>query len=137
MLIRSIRELTFVILFGIIPVYTWSSLIKCWFKLRKNWKEAKIFQDRHNCVVMFDMERGLSGYPHWKKSKTNIIANRCEPILYFIRTAKKSIDIAVMVISSEVITEELLNAHKRGIQIRLLVDYYYGKFGVKKLEDSG
>ncbi|KAK9877192.1 hypothetical protein WA026_016940 [Henosepilachna vigintioctopunctata] len=94
---------------------------------RKRYEEAVLFRKRHNCVVMYRSGKGHSGWPTLISANNISIKNidlLYEPFMYFIDTAKKSLDIAIMSISVKPIIDALINAHKRGIKIRVISNFY-------------
>lgn len=121
----------------LLPAYTWSKFFKIWRSLRKNLKNNRLFYSRHNCVVMYDNKRGVTGWPIPLDSVTHTF-NIYDPVLYFIYTAQKSLDVAMMVISNNTIANALLKVHKKGIAVRVLLDHDYSRNeSCKDLENSG
>ncbi|KAK5639330.1 hypothetical protein RI129_011822 [Pyrocoelia pectoralis] len=113
-----------------VPTITWAQFFKEWYEQEKQYKQHLLFLKRHNCVVMYTTGK-MTGWP--SQNTTNQNENRLnvkelyEPILYFIRTAKTSIDIAVMTISVECIIDELLEAVKRNVKVRIITDFHFNR----------
>lgn len=121
--------------FGI-PAFMWFKFFRKWFFLHKNFKNAQLFDQRHNCVVMYSKHRGSRGWLDNTQPCSN--QHLYNSIAYFIRTATKSIDIAMMLIDSNVIVKELQEASKRNIKIRILLDYNYNtKSAARDLKMEG
>ncbi|KAJ8926551.1 hypothetical protein NQ314_021067 [Rhamnusium bicolor] len=113
----------------LIPYYTWKTLYYSYKSLRNEYEDEILFQKRHNCVVMYTENKGMSGWPpHTGRvkldiNKKNSLDTLHEPILYFINTAKKSLDIAFMLLDVNSIYMALKRAHERGIKLRILLNY--------------
>ncbi|KAJ8964445.1 hypothetical protein NQ317_013855 [Molorchus minor] len=109
----------------IIPFY----IYKTYRTLKNEYQEKLLFYDRHNCVVMYNGTQGMSGWPpHTGRIKLNLKKENClevihEPVLYFIRTAKISLDVAFMLLGINSVYVALKQARGRGVKIRLLVNY--------------
>lgn len=113
-----------------VPTIMSVNLFKEWYQLEKEYKKHLLYLKRHNCVVMYTNGK-MSGWPcegtsDPNESKLNVI-KLYEPILYFIRTAKTSIDIAIMTISVECIIDELLEAVKRNVRVRIITDFHFNR----------
>lgn len=123
--VRIISFSTFVI----IPVslLAFKSLYDCYVELSNEYKEAELLKRRHNCVVMFSDKIFRGWPPHNERKKSNIPKNCLEelfdPILYFIHTAKYSLDIAFMLISVKPILKALAAAYCRGVKVRILLNF--------------
>lgn len=103
------------------------SLYYCNASLSKEYEEVKLFKKRHNCVVMY-REKVVVGWPPKEIIVKSDIPKDCfedlyEPILYFINTAKYSIDVAVMIIGIKPIFKALLDAQRRGVKIRIVLNF--------------
>ncbi|KAF2893259.1 hypothetical protein ILUMI_12915 [Ignelater luminosus] len=121
----------------LVPAYTWSRFFKIWKRLRKKLKDRELFYSRHNCVVMYDNNRRVTGWPTTLKSIDKRFGVY-DPLLYFIYTAQKSLDVAMMVISNTTIANALIKVHKRGIAIRIILDHDCSRNSSSKdLEKSG
>ncbi|CAH0546144.1 unnamed protein product [Brassicogethes aeneus] len=111
----------------VVPIYTWRKLYKSYKEDKINYEREVLFHKRHNCVVLYSPRKGMSGWPpHLTRIKANIkdgMSVLIEPIVYFINTAIKSIDIAVMILTCEGITNALIDASKRGIKVRILLNF--------------
>lgn len=113
----------------IIPLsfFICKSLYNSYIELSTEYKEAVLFKRRHNCVVMY-RDKVLIGWPPVeKKLKSSIPKNHLddlyEPLLYFINTAKHSLDAAFMVVTIKPIWKSLANAYHRGVKVRLLLNF--------------
>ncbi|KAK5639329.1 hypothetical protein RI129_011821 [Pyrocoelia pectoralis] len=126
---KCLKYLYYAVLIAV-PVITWAQFFKEWYQQEKQNKQHLLFLKRHNCVVMYTRGK-MTGWP--SESTTNQNENRLnvkelyEPILYFIRTSKTSIDIAVMTISVECIIDELLEAVKRNVKVRIITDFHFNR----------
>lgn len=113
----------------IIPLsfFTCRSLYNSYMQLSTQYKEAIMFKKRHNCVVMYRDKSFIGWSPEEKKWKSNIpkdnLEELYEPLLYFINTAKSSLDVAFMIISIKPIWNALADAHQRGVEVRLLLNF--------------
>ncbi|CAH1138892.1 unnamed protein product [Phyllotreta striolata] len=112
------------------------TLIPCYIKykkLKKKYNEQVLFKERHNCVVMYTAQLGMKGWPPSEaRICPNIIEKDCldrmyEPILYFINTSVITLDIAYMMISINKIYDALFEARKRGVEIRLIMNFDHCK----------
>lgn len=121
----------------IVPLYTWKRLYQQLCLLR----ETKLFHQRHNCCVTYFKGKGFAGWPpHKERLGYNIIESDqiYEPILYFLRTAKYSVNVAVMILNINVIEEVLCKIAKRGVLVRLVLDYDKCYFkSVNRLKQAG
>lgn len=128
------------ILYGVllsIPIYTWFKLYREWKNLRDEYEKHQLFTKRHNCTVMY-RNGNVIGWPCANTLKHSILADKYEPILYFIRTSEVSLDIAVMVLNAQCVIDELVKAMKRNVKIRIIADYEYNYNSViKQLLNSG
>lgn len=103
--------------------YFWKKLYDTYKTLEKDYKDQKTFHERHNCVVMFS-KTAIRGWPPEEiKIDTNNMERLLEPYLYFIKSATKSIDVAVMALAMDQIVGALCEASKRGIKVRLVVNF--------------
>ncbi|KAK5639025.1 hypothetical protein RI129_011517 [Pyrocoelia pectoralis] len=120
-----------------LSVCTWSKFFYEWWKLHKKYKEHLLFLQRHNCIVSYCVGK-MGGWSSEgvKVDKWLTLQNQYEPVLYFIRTAKYSLDIAVMILSVECITDEILLAFKRKVNVRIIVDLNYNRNSTLLLELS-
>ncbi|XP_066254475.1 mitochondrial cardiolipin hydrolase-like [Euwallacea similis] len=106
-----------------LPLYSCFKLYKSWLRQRKIFEEKILFHQRHNCIVTYRTKGEIFGWPSAKHSSKGIIHTLFNPIIYFIQTANKSIDIAVMLMNAHAILDELTKAKKRGIKIRILCNF--------------
>lgn len=122
---KSPKSLLYIVLgsFSILlPLYTWKRLFR---RLQKN-KEKDLFWQRHNCCVTYFSGKGLAGWPPYKNriGSTLLTCDQLyEPILYFLRTAKFKVCIAVMMLTVDVIEETLCEIARKGVHVCLLLDY--------------
>ncbi|XP_050310560.1 mitochondrial cardiolipin hydrolase [Anthonomus grandis grandis] len=111
----------------IIPYYAWRSLFKYREQLKQFLAEEQVFVERHNCVITYKANEGISG---WFPNK-NLMAPRAEkiyedlyaPVIYFIQTARHTLDVAFMLISVNLIYVELVKAKRRGVKVRILCNF--------------
>ncbi|KAL3285001.1 hypothetical protein HHI36_019130 [Cryptolaemus montrouzieri] len=111
----------------VLPYITWQYLYKTYKEEVKNYEDAVLFQKRHNCVLMYYKGKGHTGWPtNSQKVDLNIknIEILFEPFLYFINTAKTNLDIAIMSINVKSVIEALINAHERGVKVRVVSNFY-------------
>ncbi|CAG9816275.1 unnamed protein product [Phaedon cochleariae] len=110
------------------PYYAWKYFISVYKSLRRQYDEEVIFHARHDCVVMYTGSKGMSGWPPYKGRIVPDITNEnCldvlyEPMIYFINTAEKSLDVACMMIGINKIFEALIVASKKGVKVRMLLN---------------
>lgn len=104
----------------LLPWYTWKRL----FKQIQLKRAEKLFYHRHNCCVRYFKDKGFTGWPP-NKQKNLLLLNEeiYQPLLYFLETAKCNIDIAVMILNVRKIEEVLCQIAKKGVVIRLIMDY--------------
>lgn len=113
----------------IIPLsfFTCRSFYNSYMQLSSEYKEAVLFKKRHNCVVMYRNNIFIGWPPLEKKLKSSIpkdhLEELYEPLLYFINTARYSLDVAFMIISIKPIWKALDDAYQRGIKVRLLLNF--------------
>lgn len=106
----------------LLPLYTWRRLIKQLRQMNK----TKLFYQRHNCCVTYFKSKGFTGWPtHESDVEFSLLNGTCiyEPVLYFLRTAKFSVNIAVMILNVKAIEETLSNIAEKGVRVRLILDY--------------
>lgn len=104
------------------PLYSWKRL----FRQLQRMRETRLFYQRHNCCVTYFKGKGFAGWPPYKNRvgfNTLDSTKNYEPILYFLRTTKYSISIAVMILNVIAIEETLCSLANRGVHVRLLLDY--------------
>lgn len=103
------------------------SFYDTYIQLARQYKEVKLFKSRHNCVVMYRDKVFIGWPPIGKRLKSDIPKDRLEelyePVLYFINTAKYSLDVAVMIITIKPIWKALADANCRGVKVRLLLNF--------------
>ncbi|KAF7282776.1 hypothetical protein GWI33_001925 [Rhynchophorus ferrugineus] len=114
----------------VLPVYSWKLCFRYWQKLKKAHEETVLFEARHNCVVTYRPNKGFIGWPvseieDAKFSDNKMFEKLYQPILYFIRTSKKSLVISVMILNLNEIYSELLEARKRGVKIRIINNFQH------------
>lgn len=112
-----------VMLGGILTIFPLYQIIK-YIKTSRFVNKELMHFERHNCVVM--CRNGLvEGWPcYGKKEHLKYKGNNANfaPILYFIDTATKSLDIAIMTLNIHAIEMALINAAKRNVRIRLILE---------------
>ncbi|KAG5899255.1 hypothetical protein JTB14_035433 [Gonioctena quinquepunctata] len=78
---------------------------------------------------MYTGSKGMSGWPPYEERIVPDITtqNWCdilyEPIMYFLDTAKNTVDVAIMMISVKKIYQALINARRRNVKVRVLLNY--------------
>lgn len=113
----------------LVPYFTWKSLYNSYNNLKNKYDEEVLFYKRHNCVVIYSGVKGMSGWPpHTERVKLdfnnqNCLAELREPIIYFIDTAKKSLELAFMMINVNSVYKALIRAHQRGVKVRILLNF--------------
>lgn len=121
----------------LLPFYTWNRL----YRRLRELSETKLFHERHNCCVTYFNGKGFAGWPPQKdRLGLSVLESDqiFEPILYFLRTAKYSVDIAVMILNVSAIERTICDIAKKGVVVRLLLDYDKCSVGsVQKLKESG
>jgi len=112
-----------------IPAYSWKSFFSYWKCLQHEYDQKVLFKKRHNCVVTYQPNKGLAGWPpnvsRVRASGDKLFETLYEPILYFIRTAETTLDIAVMLINVNIIYSELITARRRGVKIRIIFNFHH------------
>lgn len=95
--------------------------------LDNEYKEKTKHYENHNCVVIYSKIHGVLGWPGYKRDITQISCHNTHdaflPLLYFLNTTKESLDIAVMTLTSKVILNALFALTKKGIKVRLIINY--------------
>jgi len=110
--------------------------------LRRDAAKAKDFYEKHNCVVMFNALRGMAGWPDYRqrlKLTIDTYHKFGDPILYYINTAEKTLDIAMMNLKFASITQALQSALKRGVAVRMVLfhDAMHQDPDIERLRKSG
>ncbi|XP_017780277.1 PREDICTED: mitochondrial cardiolipin hydrolase-like [Nicrophorus vespilloides] len=101
----------------------------CYRMCRNNklqFEKTALDHRKHNCVVMYSRERGMCGWPEYPEGlKTSISTYYLfnEPLLFFVKTAKKTVDIAIMHMSLRALLDSLVDALDRGVAVRIIFDY--------------
>lgn len=121
----------------LLPLYTWKRLFHQFQQMR----EETLFLQRHNCCVTFFQGKGFAGWPPHKDRLGYAMPTHqevYEPVLYFLRTAKYSLDIAVMILCVRKIIETLCEIAEKGVRIRLIMDYERSDTEtIQRLKQSG
>ncbi|KAJ8919630.1 hypothetical protein NQ315_006156 [Exocentrus adspersus] len=113
----------------LVPLFTWRNLYETYRSLKRKYDEDVLFQKRHNCVIMYSEFKGMSGWPpHLERikvdfDKENCLARLREPVIYFIDTARVSLDIAFMLVTVKSVYQALIRARHNGIRVRLLLNF--------------
>ncbi|XP_044272282.1 mitochondrial cardiolipin hydrolase-like [Tribolium madens] len=117
-------------------VYMFKKLYTTYKSLKRQYEEEELFYERHNCVVMYSKTHITGWPPEYKISiLTKNLDKFLEPYLYFINTSKHSIDLAVMTLAINSIMEALQNALKRGVKVRLIVNFLSIKSQAKRYNE--
>lgn len=114
----------------IIPIY----LLKYYRKLKRDYEKRLLFSKRHNCVVTYQPMKGFFGWPldsEGENDSPDVIEELYEPIMYFIRTAQHSLDLCVMHLTVNCLVSELVTAKRRGVRIRILLNFPANKTGIQ------
>ncbi|XP_057672633.1 uncharacterized protein LOC130904092 [Diorhabda carinulata] len=130
-------------LFGltILALIPWKILYNKYKTNQLKYEKQLLFHERHNCVVMYTNIKGMSGWPPYKDQiVANIKEKNCldplyEPIIYFINTADKSLDISYMIIAIQKVYNTIIEACKRGVKIRLLMNFEESKNNLIPVQD--
>lgn len=121
----------------LLPLYTWKRLLRQLEQMR----EEKLFHQRHNCCVTYSQGKGYAGWPPHKERLSYVLLTHqevYEPLLYFLQTAKYTLNIAVMILSVRRIIETLCEIARKGVCVRLLMDYDKSDTEtIQKLKQSG
>ncbi|VEN41860.1 unnamed protein product [Callosobruchus maculatus] len=126
---------------ALIPLYAWKFLYSNFNRLKSNYKHEKLFEERHNCTVMYSANRGMTGWPPYTErivpeiTDPNLLKILYEPILYFFETTERSLDIAMMLISSKLFFADILEAHRRGVKIRLIINYDHSTSSLPEIRE--
>nr|CAH7714857.1 unnamed protein product [Callosobruchus chinensis] len=126
---------------ALIPLYAWKFLYSNFNRLQSNYKHEKLFEERHNCTVMYTANKGMIGWPPYQErivpeiTDPNLFKIVYEPILYFLETAEQSLDIAMMIITSKLFFADILGAHRRGVKIRLILNYENAKSSLPDIRE--
>lgn len=130
----------------LVPLYTWKTLYTTYKYLQKKYAEELLFHQRHNCVILYSGLNGMRGWPPYTKCVKFDINNKdsvqrlYEPIVYFIETATCMLDVACMSIGVWEVKTALIQASKRGVKIRLLMNldnYNNHSDWVLEMKDAG
>lgn len=120
---NKLQSISYLALLGL--PFLWYTIYLSHKKDKSDYKNKLIFHKRHNCVVCYDPNEGMSG---WPPSSTRIKPSLqnldilYEPLIYYIETAKKTLDIAVMLLSTKSVIKSLKEAQQRGVKIRIIVN---------------
>jgi phosphatidylserine/phosphatidylglycerophosphate/cardiolipin synthase-like enzyme len=105
-------------------LYLWKKLYKTYITLGKQYQEQEVFYERHNCTIMYSRKQITGWPPDYKITiDTNNLDRFLEPYLYFIDTAKYTLDIAVMTFTMKQLLNAVQNALKRGVKVRLIANF--------------
>lgn len=112
------------IVFYTVPLFTWSYFLYIWKTQRKKAADEVLYYKKNNCVITYAVDRNIRG---WFESNTNSINRNTfkmnfTPLLYFINSAKQTLDIAVMTFNINTLTEALSQLKDKGVVIRMIVD---------------
>lgn len=118
-----------------LPLLTWSYFFYIWYKEVTRKKEQLDYYKRNNCVITFAVNREIKG----SKNIDNVghisgLTSYYSPLLDFLKTTRKSLDIAMMTFSINILIKALKELKERGIRIRIIVDNFESS---KNLRDSG
>ncbi|XP_044766926.1 mitochondrial cardiolipin hydrolase-like [Coccinella septempunctata] len=127
---------------GILPYKTWKYFYDTYKEEKDFCDEESLYHKRHNCVVTFSKGRSHIGWCGIQELNLNIynVKSVYEPFLYFIDTAQKSLDVAIMSLNVKCIIESLIAAHKRGVNVRVISNFYMDKNSLqlyKQMERNG
>lgn len=119
---------SFLVVLATLPICSWVFFLKKWQSKQVNTHKQLLFLQKHNCVVTFQANRGYRGWPPDLKAVTaptllKTLENLIEPLLYFIQTAERSLDMAVMILNLKSVYFELSEALKRGVKVRILCNF--------------
>lgn len=124
-LLNSLTVITSITAIIGIPYFTWTHFINVYKKEKSDFQDYLLWSKRHNCVLMYAKGKGYSGWPPQYNRTSFDLTNLnliYEPIIYFIKTAKKSLDFCVMNINLPEIIDQILETSKSGVKIRILSD---------------
>ncbi|XP_072399162.1 mitochondrial cardiolipin hydrolase-like [Diabrotica undecimpunctata] len=123
-----------------LAIIPWKVFYSKYKYFQKQYEEQLLFQNRHNCVVMYTVAKGMSGWPPHKDRILPDITSKdglypmYEPLIYFIKTAEKSIYVAYMFIEIQEIMDALVEAHERGVKVRILLNFEHNKSDVGSIQ---
>lgn len=114
---------------GAIPYTTWSYLYVTYKEKKRLCDETILHYKRHNCVVTFSKGKGHFGWCERDETNLNIsnVKSVYEPFLYFINTARETLDIAVMSMNAECIIKSLISAQQKGVKVRVISNFCMNK----------
>lgn len=106
-----------------LPLITWSYFFYTWYTERKRNEEDTEYERKNNCVITYALNRNMRGWDEASTATTiDSLTIHFSPLLYFITTTKKSLDIAMMNFTIKVLIDALLELKKKGVKIRIVVD---------------
>lgn len=114
---------------GVVPYKTWTYFYNVYREEEQSYQDKLLHKKRHDCVVMFSPGKGHTGWCETQETNLNIntIKWLYEPFLYFIDTAKESLDVAIMSINVDCIIKSLMSASKKGVKVRVISDFFMNK----------
>lgn len=135
-------------IFIFLSFYSWKSLYSTYKSLKSRYQKIVLHRQRHNCVVMYHATKGYNGWPPFSNTRVHsdistktTLDQMFEPIVYFINTATFSLDIAVMLLNIQAIHDALLLACRRGIRVRILLNFEDGRLrdtdNIQELKSEG
>ncbi|KAK5639323.1 hypothetical protein RI129_011815 [Pyrocoelia pectoralis] len=106
-----------------VPTITCAEFFKKWYRYRLN----KLYK-QHLPFLKWYTRGNISDRPcesttNQNEKKMNV-KELYEPILYFIETAETSIDISVTSITVQCVIDELMEAVKRNVKVRIITDFH-------------
>lgn len=109
-----------------LPILTWSYYIYIWNKIKKREKEKSIYHKKNNCVITYANNREIWGWiqPNPTIKSIGILTNHLDPIIDFINTTEKTLDVAVMTFTIKILIEALNKLKLRGVKVRIIVDSF-------------
>ncbi|XP_028144520.1 uncharacterized protein LOC114338142 [Diabrotica virgifera virgifera] len=122
-------------IFGLtaLAIIPWKIFYSKYKYYQNQYEEKLLFQNRHNCVVTYTATKGIAGWPPHNDrilpditSKDGLCA-LYDPFIYFIKTSEKSIEVAYMFILIQEILDALVEAHERGVKVRILLNFEHNK----------
>lgn len=122
-----------------VPVCSWALFLKKWQSKQRDTNKHLLFLQKHNCVVTFQANKGYRGWPPNLRTVatptlTKTLENLIEPLLYFIQTAERSLDMAVMILNLKSVYSELSEALKRGVKVRILCNFQHSNSSLSDIK---
>lgn len=118
-----------------LPVFTWSYFCYVWYKERKRKREQLSNYKKNNRVITYAVNRTVKGHCEVENiQELEVLTLNCSPLVDFLRGTQKSLDIAMMSFTINMLINILRELKENGVKIRLITDTFDN---TKSMKDAG